>query len=455
MVELSSLPHFPDRRLALRAGMASFAGLLVPQILSARNIRNNAPAKSVIFLHQWGGPGQHETFDMKPNAVEKVRGAFKPISSSLPGVPVCELLPRCAPLMNKVTLIRSLNHNMKNHNSAGYYSLTGYAPPSDDQRLRDSRDLFPAYGSIVDRFAPAASGIPTFAALPHVIADGSVTPGQHASFLGKAHDPLFVGADPNQVGYKLPELTLPGSVTPERLERRREALRLVEAQARELDNLPKARGLSEQFERALTMVTSTRVRDAFDLSKEPDGVREAYGRTTYGQSCLVARRLVEAGVRFVNVYFHRSIGGCDGGWDTHGFRDKPMNPILKNHLLPITNQTLPTLLNDLEEKGLLDSTLVVWVGEFGRSPKINNLQGRDHWPQCYTALLAGGGVRKGHVHGASDKIGAYPANDPCKPEDLSATMFQLLGIPSRTEVRDPLDRPLPISPGKPIDGVMA
>jgi len=150
MVELSSLPHFPDRRLALRAGMASFAGLLVPQILSARNIRNNAPAKSVIFLHQWGGPGQHETFDMKPNAVEKVRGAFKPISSSLPGVPVCELLPRCAPLMNKVTLIRSLNHNMKNHNSAGYYSLTGHAPPSDDQRLRDSRDLFTAYGSSVE-----------------------------------------------------------------------------------------------------------------------------------------------------------------------------------------------------------------------------------------------------------------------------------------------------------------
>lgn len=450
----SSLPTFPDRRVILRAGMASFAGMLVPRALRA-SVDGRGSARSVIFLHQWGGPGQHETFDMKPNAVEKVRGAFKPISSSLPGVPVCELLPRCAPIMNKVTLIRSLNHTMKNHNSAGYYSLTGYAPPSDDQRLRDSRDLFPAYGSIVDRFAPAASGVPTFAALPHVIADGSVTPGQHASFLGKAHDPLFVGADPNQPGYKLPELTLPGAITPERLERRREALRLVEAQARELDQLPKGRGVSEQFERALTMVTSTRVRDAFDLSRESDAVREAYGRTTYGQSCLVARRLVEAGVRFVNVYFHRSIGGCDGGWDTHGFRDKPMNPILKNHLLPLTNQTLPTLINDLEEKGLLDSTLVVWVGEFGRSPKINNLQGRDHWPQCYTALLAGGGVRRGHVHGASDKIGAYPALDPCKPEDLSATMFHLLGLRPETEVRDPLDRPLPISPGKVIEGVIA
>jgi len=453
-IEPALLPSLPDRRLALRAGMASFAGMLVPAALQSR-MALKTQAKSVIFLHQWGGPGQHETFDMKPDAVEKVRGAFKPISSSLPGVPVCELLPQCAPIMNKVTLLRSLNHTMKNHNSAGYYSLTGYAPPSDDQRLRDSRDLFPAYGSIVDRFAPAPSGVPTFAALPHVIADGSVTPGQHASFLGKACDPLFVGADPNKPGYKLPELTLPSSITPARLERRREALRLVEAQARDLDQLPKARGVSEQFERALSMVTSTRVRDAFDLSKEPDGVRDAYGRTTYGQSCLVARRLVEVGVRFVNVYFHRSIGGCDGGWDTHGFREKPMNPILKNHLLPMTNQTLPTLINDLEQKGLLDSTLVVWVGEFGRSPKINNLQGRDHWPQCYTALLAGGGIRKGHVHGASDKIGAYPTNDPCKPEDLSATMFHLLGISPTTEVRDPLDRPLPISPGKPIEGVMA
>ena len=443
--------------LALRASMATFAGLSVPGLGSLGTARaaNLGRAKSVIFLHQWGGPGQHETFDMKPNAIESVRGAFKPIQSSLTGVPVCELLPGMAPWMNKVTLIRSLNHTMKNHNSAGYYSLTGYAPPSDDQRLRDSRDLFPAYGSIVDRLSPAPSGVPTFAALPHVIADGSITPGQHASFLGKKHDPLFVGADPNKSGYKLPELTLPSSVTPERLARRREALRIVESQAADLDNLEKARGVSEQLERAFSMVTSTRVRDAFDLSREDPAVRDAYGRTTYGQSCLVARRLVEVGVRFVNVYFHKSIGGCDGGWDTHGFREKPMNPILKSHLLPITNQTLPTLLNDLQERGLLDSTLVVWVGEFGRSPKINNLQGRDHWPQCYTALLAGGGVRKGHVHGASDKTGAYPALDPCKPEDLSATMFHLLGINPATELRDALDRPLAISPGRVIEGVLA
>lgn len=442
------------RRLALRASMATFAGLSVPGLGLARAALA-AKAKSVIFLHQWGGPGQHETFDMKPNAAERIRGDFKPIQSSLPGVPICELLPKMASWMDKVTLIRGLNHTMKNHNSAGYYSLTGYAPPSDDQRLRDSRELFPAYGSIVDRLSPASSGVPTFAALPHVIADGSITPGQHASFLGKRHDPLFVGTDPNQQEYKLPELTLPSSITPERLGRRREALRIVDAQAKGIDSLEKARGINEQLERAFSMVTSTRVRDAFDLSQEKEAVRNAYGRTTYGQSCLVARRLVEVGVRFVNVYFHRSIGGCDGGWDTHGFREKPMNPILKNHLLPMTNQTLPTLLADLKDRGLLDTTLVVWVGEFGRSPKINNQQGRDHWPQCYTALLAGGGVRKGHVHGASDKTGAFPALDPCKPEDLSATMFHLLGIDPKTEVRDSLNRPLVISPGQVIEGVLS
>ncbi|MEI6325395.1 MAG: DUF1501 domain-containing protein [Gemmataceae bacterium] len=442
------------RRLALRASMATFAGLSVPGLGLARAALA-AKAKSVIFLHQWGGPGQHETFDMKPNAAERIRGDFKPIQSSLPGVPICELLPKMASWMDKVTLIRGLNHTMKNHNSAGYYSLTGYAPPSDDQRLRDSRELFPAYGSIVDRLSPASSGVPTFAALPHVIADGSITPGQHASFLGKRHDPLFVGTDPTHQEYKLPELTLPSSITPERLGRRREALRIVEAQAKGMDSLEKARGINEQLERAFSMVTSTRVRDAFDLSQEKEAVRNAYGRTTYGQSCLVARRLVEVGVRFVNVYFHRSIGGCDGGWDTHGFREKPMNPILKNHLLPMTNQTLPTLLTDLKDRGLLDTTLVVWVGEFGRSPKINNQQGRDHWPQCYTALLAGGGVRKGHVHGASDKTGAFPALDPCKPEDLSATMFHLLGIDPKTEVRDSLNRPLVISPGQVIEGVLS
>jgi hypothetical protein len=344
---------------------------------------------------------------------------------------------------------------MKNHNSAGYYSLTGYAPPTDDQRLRDSRDLFPAYGSVVDKFAPAKAGVPTFVAYPHVIRDGSITPGQHASFLGKAHDPLFIGQDPNGPDFRLPELSLPANLSPERLGNRREVLRMIDRQTELLEFSAKARGIDAHYDRALTMLSSPGVRKAFDLSSEPDAVRERYGRTTYGQGCLLARRLVEAGARFINVYFAQSIGGCQGGWDTHGFNDKPMYPILKNYLLPITDHTLPTLLDDLDARGLLETTLVVWVGEFGRSPRINKIAGRDHWPQCYTALLAGGGVKRGCVHGASDKLGAYPAGDPVRPEDLSATMFHLLGIDPKSEVRDALNRPLPISTGEVISGVLA
>jgi hypothetical protein len=444
------------RRRLLQVGGLGLLGLNLPGLLrAAEGGRRKARARSVIFLHQYGGPSCHDSFDMKPGAPDAVRGELKPIASRLPGVPVCELLPRTARVMDKVTLVRGVHHTMKNHNSAGYYSLTGYAPPTDDQRLRDSRDLFPAYGSVVDKFAPAKAGVPTFVAYPHVIRDGSITPGQHASFLGKAHDPLFIGQDPNGPDFRLPELSLPANLSPERLGNRREVLRMIDQQTELLEFSAKARGIDAHYDRALTMLSSPGVRKAFDLSSEPDAVRERYGRTTYGQGCLLARRLVEAGARFINVYFAQSIGGCQGGWDTHGFNDKPMYPILKNYLLPITDHTLPTLLDDLDARGLLETTLVVWVGEFGRSPRINKIAGRDHWPQCYTALLAGGGVKRGCVHGASDKLGAYPAGDPVRPEDLSATMFHLLGIDPKSEVRDALNRPLPISTGEVISGVLA
>jgi hypothetical protein len=443
------------RRQLLKIGGLGLLNLAVPPLAAESARRRKGRANAVIFLHQWGGPSHHDTFDMKPNAPDAIRGEFKPIASKVPEMPVCERLPQMAPIMDKVCLIRSLRHEMKNHNSAGYYSLTGYNPPSDDQRLRDSRDLFPAYGSVVDRLSPARAGMPTFVAYPHVIADGSITPGQHASFLGKAHDPLLIRQDPNSPDFRLPELGLPGNLSPERLDNRRKVLRLIDRQAELLEFSAKAKGIDEQYERALSMLTSSAVKKAFDLSAEPTAVRDRYGRTTYGQGCLLARRLVEAGTRFVNVYFYQSIGGCEGGWDTHGFNDKPMYPILKNHLLPMTNQTLPTLLLDLENRGLLDTTLVVWIGEFGRSPRINNLAGRDHWPQCYTALLAGGGVKRGFSFGSSDKNGAYPATDPVRPEDLSATIFHLLGIDPKTEVQDSLNRPLPISPGRVIEGVLA
>jgi hypothetical protein len=445
------------RRQLLQIGAAGLFGAQLTPLLDASELRRGARAKSVIFLHQYGGPSQLDSFDMKPDTPPEFRGIYRPIQTSAPGIVICEKLPHMAPHMDKVTLVRTVRHEMRNHNSAGYYSLTGYAPPTDDQRLRDSRELFPAYGSVVDRFAPAAVGTPTFVSYPYVIADGSITPGQHASFLGQSYDPLFIQQDPNGADFRLPELSLPAGISTDRLNNRREVMNLIDHSTQLLEISARARGIDSHYQRALTLLTIPTFRRAFDLSSEPAAMRDRYGRTTYGQGCLLARRLVEMGVKFVTVYFAATIGGqstVSGGWDTHGFNNVPMYPILDQYLLPITDQTLPTLLEDLDNRGLLEDTLVVWAGEFGRSPRINNIAGRDHWPQCYTVLLAGGGVKRGYVHGASDRIGAYPARDGVRPEDLSATIFHLLGIDPHQEVRDPLNRPLPLSMRSVIDGIL-
>ncbi len=396
-----------------------------------------------------------DTFDLKPNAPDAYRGPLKGISSIVPSMPVGELLPNMAKVMDRVTIIRSVHHEMKNHNSAAYYSLTGYSPATDDQRLRDTLDLFPAYGSIVSKFKGKSGGVPPFISFPHVLRDGSVTPGQHASFIGKIYDPFFIGQDPNSPNFSLPELVLPSGINPERIANRKEMMAIIDSETKIIEKSAKAKGIQDNYDRAHEMLTSKSIRAAFDISAEPVAVRQRYGRTTYGQSCLLARRLVEAGAAFINVYFAPQIGGCEGGWDTHGFGEKPMYPIMKNHLLPITDKTLPTLILDLEERGLLDSTLIVWAGEFGRTPKINNLSGRDHWPQCYTVLFAGGGVKKGFVFGASDSKGAFPATDPVRPEDLSATFFHLMGINPGTEIKNNFNRPFPISTGKIIDQIIA
>jgi hypothetical protein len=448
--------HFPlDRRAFLTVGGLGLLGSLADAVETRPG---RARTKSIIFLHQYGGPSHVDTFDMKPDMPAEIRGIYRAVPSRLAGVPICSELPRMAHVMDKVCLIRSMRHEMKNHNSAGYYSLTGQAPPSDDQRLRDSRELFPAYGSVIDRFAPAEPGTASFVSYPHVISDGSITPGQHASFLGQAHDPFFISLDPNAADFRLPELSLPANLNPRRLQDRREVQRLIDTTAAMLETSPRARGIDAHYERALGLLTSPRFRRAFDLSGVPAKVRDRYGRTTYGQGCLLARQLVEAGVKFVTVYFAASIGGqsfVSGGWDTHGFNGNPMYPVLGNYLLPITDHTLPTLLEDLDDRGLLDDTLVVWAGEFGRSPRINDIAGRDHWPQCYTVLLAGGGVKRGYVYGSSDSRGAYPSTNACRPEDLSATMYHMMGIDPHTLVRDPLNRPVPLSMGSVIDDILA
>jgi hypothetical protein len=451
----SSLP----RRAMLRIGGAGMLGLTMRRWLQAKPVAHHRPrAKSVIFLFQWGGPSQIDMFDMKPNAPDGIRSPYRAIASSVPGMPICEHLPRMAQRMDKVSVIRTMTHKMKNHASAGYYAITGHAPPTDDQRLRDSLSLYPAYGSVVDKLAPSESGVPKFVAYPHVIRDGSIVPGQHASFLGKAHDPLFFKQDPNDDDFRLPELSLPAGLSMARLERRRELQKIIDGQTRYLDGAAPAVGFDQYYEKALSMLTSDRVRKAFDLSQEPEVLREAYGRTTYGQGCLLARRLIETGVKFVTVYFSANIGGRrigSGGWDTHGFDNSRMYKIVDKYQFPMTDQTLPTLLDDLENRGLLDETLVVWMGEFGRTPKINKNESRDHWPQCYTALLAGGGVKGGFAYGTSDKYAMYPAEHPVRPEDLAATMFYLLGIDPKTEVYDRANRPLAIAAGETVREIVA
>jgi hypothetical protein len=443
----------------LKIGGMGMLGLTLPKLLhaAARPATIAPRAKSVIFLFQWGGPSQLDMFDMKPGAPDGIRSPYQPIATSAPGIQVCEHLPEMAKRMDQACLIRSLTHRMKNHASAGYYAITGHEPPSDDQRLRDSLDLYPAYGSVVDHLAPNKNGMPTFVAYPHVIRDGSIVPGQHASFLGKAHDPLRFLDDPNSANFRLPELSLPGNLSLDRLQRRREVQRIIDQQTRLLEFSAEASGLDEYYDKAIGMLTTDRVRQAFDLSAESNELRDRYGRTTYGQGCLLARRLVESGVKFVTVYFSDSIGGREigkGGWDTHGFDNSRMYKIIDKYHLPLTDQTLPTLLDDLQSRQLLDETLVVWMGEFGRTPKINENESRDHWPQCYTALLAGGGVKRGFVYGKSDAQAMYPDEHPVKPEDLAATVFYLLGIDPAHEIRDRNNRPLVIG-GKTILDVVA
>jgi hypothetical protein len=447
-----------SRRRLLQAGVAGIAGLNLPALLRASESAGVPPrARHVIFLHQFGGPSHLDTFDMKPDAPSGIRGEFSPIATQQPSLMVTEHLPRFAMVLDRFAQVRSVHHRMRNHNSATYYSLTGHAPPIDDIRLRDTQELYPAYGSTVASLRPADDpAVPSFVAFPHVLRDGSVTPGQHASFLGKAFDPFFIGQKPDRPDFRLPELSLPETLSLDRLEDRRGLQRLIDHQTDLSAWSETAQGIDAFYSRALMMLSRPKVKRAFDLSAEPDRLRDDYGRTTYGQSCLLARRLVESGVRFVTVYFSQSIGGNSGGWDTHGDNFNQ----LKKRLLPITDRAVPTLILDLQARGLLDETLVVWMGEFGRSPRVTNTKqfgpdGRDHWPSCYTVLFAGGGVTPGAIYGSSDRIGGYPATEPVTPDDIAATMFWALGIDPATQVRDPLGRPLPIAAGQPVTQIFA
>jgi Protein of unknown function (DUF1501) len=436
--------HLHRRRFLMVGGLAA---LSLPQLLRAEERTVGRPrkatARSVILLFQFGGPSQVDTFDPKPDAPAEIRGEFQTVPTCIPGVRFTEHLPRLARLADRFALVRSVHHNRSSHNPGAYYSLTGRQPLVDLVTLNASATDFPHPGSVVDYLARTERAVPASVALPTMIADGPFrTPGEFAGFLGKMYDPLWVLHDPNAPDFGVPELALPPGVDVARVADRRAIARDLDALSRLPDEAGAVRGLSAYQARAATLLTAPTTRKAFALHEEPPGLRDRYGRTTYGQSVLLARRLIEAGVRFVTVYYSRGISG----WDTH----KDNFKILKDSRLPQTDQSVSALLEDLEARGLLGETLVYWTGDFGRTPKINKDAGRDHWPPCQTVLMAGGGVRGGAVYGASDARGAYAHADPVRPEDVTATVFHALGLDPETLIHDQLQRPMPIAAGQPL-----
>ncbi|HEY7425631.1 MAG TPA: DUF1501 domain-containing protein [Gemmataceae bacterium] len=429
-----------DRRRFLATAAVTGLGLKLP-LAAARPVAARGRIRSCILIFYYGGPSHLDTFDPKPDAPAEVRGEYRTIATAVPGVRMCEHLPRTARLMGRLALVRSLHHPMRNHNSAAAEALTGRTPAGGDQELlRDDPRGLPTLGSAVSYALGPRAGVLPYVALPYTLYNVVQLPGQSPGLLGGAYDRFQVDGDPNASNFRVATLEGAGD-----LGDRATLLRRLDRAP-----LPGPASRAEAFrDRALRLVASPEVRCLFDLSKEPARLRERYGRHRFGQSLLLARRLVEGGVHFVAA-FDGQTNGQDANWDSH-------EKLFARHrqLIPPSDQALTALIEDLEARGLLSSTLVVAMGEFGRTPKINPSGGRDHWPDCYTAVLAGGGVRGGIVYGSSDRIGAYPANDPVTPGDLAATIFWRFGIDPEAEVRDQTDRPFRLAEGRPLTQLFA
>jgi Protein of unknown function (DUF1501) len=440
-----------SRRDLLRAGALGTFGLTLPglfRLQAAASANRRPPADACILIFLWGAPSQYETFDPKPDAPPGIRGEFGVIRSNVPGTILGEHIPQLARRADRYAIVRTCMQTSTHHQSAGYEALTGFPPTSDIVALTAKPSDHPNLGSVVARLAPGRADMPAFVTLPQLIADvGNLTPGQSAGYLGRPFDPLTVTNDPAAPDFGVQDLTLAPDVSVSRLAQRRSLLAVVDRQQRALERSAARQALGAYEDRAVRLLSSRRVREAFDLSREPAALRDRYGRHTYGQSCLLARRLVEAGVKLVTVFSAEGGKTPQDAWDTHkdNFRK------LKNQLLPPMDQGTSALLDDLHQRGLAERTLLVWTGEFGRTPRINKDAGRDHWANCYSLFLAGGGVRPGQVYGQSDRTGAYPVSGRVfTPGDLCATVYHCLGIDPRTELTDPLGRPLPICRGEPM-----
>jgi len=432
------------------------------------------PIRACIFVFYYGGPSHLDTYDMKPDAPANVRGEFQPIASTVPGLPICEHLPYMARVMHHCGQIRSLRHTNRLHDSASIETHTGrQAAQGDREEFAPIEQFFPCHGATVSALRESGRPVVSHASLPFVFQNVIPVPCQGGGFLGGAYDPFRISVDPDRQSYAVPELLLRDELPGARIQQRLALLRNGLAGGRRggtgLGSAAGAGGelpggFGQFYDRACDLLQSEAVREALDISREPVALRERYGiygntsqggtngaeqgyaRHMRGQNLLVARRLVEAGVPFVNVFDFRQQGQ---NWDSHA-----QNFVQhREHLLPPADRALSALIEDLAERGLLDSTLVVATGEFGRTPQINGQAGRDHWPDCYTAVVAGGGVQGGAIHGASDKLGAYPARDPATPADLAATIYWRFGLDPAGHVRDRLGRPWKLAEGEPLAGL--
>ncbi len=454
------------RREMLRIGGLGALGLSLPELLRSRQAvaalsRRADPsrpgkAKACIILFLMGGPPQHSTWDPKPNAPTEVRGDFKPIATAIPGLQICELMPRTARLADHICVLRAISSNDNAHSSSGYFMMTGvpHQPMNFENANPGPPNDHPNLGAVVRRLHGDRDGMPAAIRLPQRIfnTNGSVWPGQDAGFLGRGADPWLFTCEPASPQFRIPAFTLPAEVSPARLEGRRSLLHAIDRRLEATERLGVLSQFDRQSQQAFDLLRAPQSREAFRLDREPESVRQRYGRSQFGQSVLLARRLVEAGVSLVQVNWYRGPDEPEANpcWDSH--TDEARR--LKTVLMPPTDQAYSALLEDLVQRGLLGETLVVCMAEFGRSPKINRQGGRDHWGYVYSAALAGGGVRGGQVYGASDRLGGHPKDGRVEPHDLTATIFHCLGYRAETEIHDALGRPLPISRGRVVHEIL-
>lgn len=465
-----------NRRVALQAGAVGLLGCGLADLATLRAATPRPKARGVIFIFLSGGLAQHDSFDLKPNAPENIRGDFKPIATKTPGIQICEHLPLLAARSERWALVRSLTHSTNDHSAGHLMMLTGRGqiPPGFNPSAPKETD-WPSLAAIAGAVTAPRHNLPPALVLPDKIVHntGRVIPGQLAGLMGRHRDPWFLEASafepkaygafpqyefdhqerkytPTRQAFAMPNLTLPQGVDDRRLDSRLEILKHIDAQRAALDRYAAPVGLDRQRQAAVSLLTDPAIRKAFDIKHQPLKTIERYGNNAFGWSLLMAARLVEAGVNLVQVNL-----GNNETWDTHG----NAFPHLKDYLFPPTDRAVAALLDDLHERGLLDSTMVVMAGEFGRTPRVfglpqhYKLPGRDHWGAAQTVFFAGGGVRGGTVIGSTDKQGARPATEPQTPENFGATIYQALGLPKTTAWYDAENRPHHIYHGEPIRGL--